>query len=60
MVGVVARWALTVALLYGVYTETGPWTTLALGFFFVFSELPALGDWLVTKYSDSMAKLKDD
>lgn len=27
----VARVVLSLALLYGVYTETGPWTTLALG-----------------------------
>lgn len=27
---VFVRWTLTAALLYGVWTETGPWTTLIL------------------------------
>ena len=32
MIGIVTavRWTLTAALLVGVYTETGPWTTLLL------------------------------
>lgn len=52
MVVLIIRWTLTVALLYGIYTETGPWTTLALGLVFLCSELPQLGAWMVTKYSN--------
>ncbi len=35
------RWVLSVALLYGVYTETGPWTTLALAFVMLSFEINA-------------------
>jgi hypothetical protein len=31
----IIRWVLTVALLVGVYRETGPFTTAALGLIFV-------------------------
>ena len=37
----VIRMALNAALLYGVYTETGPITTLAICLTLVFSELVA-------------------
>ncbi len=46
-VSIVIRWILTVALLYGVYVETGPWTTLTLALLFLHTELPSLRDWLL-------------
>lgn len=35
----IIRWVLTIALLYGVYTETGPWTAIALGLLAFYVEL---------------------
>jgi hypothetical protein len=44
-IGTVIRWALTVLLLCGVYTETGKWTTLT--FFFAFMGFEILGPLVV-------------
>jgi len=33
------RWVLTLMMLYGIYTETGPWTTLAFFLIFVAIEI---------------------
>jgi hypothetical protein len=39
MKALIVRIILTCALLYGVYTETGIWTTLTLGLVFISSEI---------------------
>jgi len=36
------RWILSCALLYGVFTETGVWTTIAMTLFMIFLEMMTL------------------
>ena len=48
----IIRWLLTLLILYGAYTETGIWTTLALFLWAVSSELNSMA---IVKNAESKA-----
>lgn len=50
---------LCLALLYGVYTETGKWTTLSLFLIFFASELLAYGIKTIREALEEIFKLMD-
>ncbi len=54
----VLRWVLTIALIYGAYTETGHWTTVCLVGIFLYVEAETFRQLMVRRAEEAERELE--